>query len=250
MTPATIQAEFFSKLRQPLVCEEIFDTLTDTVFFVKDALGRYVVVNQTLADRLGVENKDDLIGLTVLQLFPKSLGEGFANEDRLVLTKGEHITDRLTKHLYRNHREGWSLLQRRPIYSDDDKIIGLIGLAKDLHAPNESGEDFRALSEVISHVQANFSSALKVPELARMAGLSSYQFDQRIRKIFQLSPSQFINKTRVDHACYLLTNSEQSIADIASSCGYADQSAFTRQFRQTTGLTPRAYRQDHEHHSH
>jgi AraC-like DNA-binding protein len=33
-----------------------------------------------------------------------------------------------------------------------------------------------------------------------------------------------------------------SIAAIAHACGYADHSAFARQFRRSTGLSPRAYR--------
>jgi AraC-like DNA-binding protein len=36
---------------------------------------------------------------------------------------------------------------------------------------------------------------------------------------------------------------EASVADIAQACGYADHSAFTRQFRATTGVTPSEYRQ-------
>jgi AraC-like DNA-binding protein len=33
-----------------------------------------------------------------------------------------------------------------------------------------------------------------------------------------------------------------SIAEVASACGYADQSAFTRAFRQTVGYSPSEYR--------
>lgn len=248
LTPDRIRANFFSKLKQPLVCEDIFDTLTDTVFFVKDHLGRYVVVNQTLVDRLGVKSKQELIGRTVLQVFPESLAENFAAMDKEVLLEGKLVNDRLQLHLFRNRRPGWSLLHRHPVYSENDKIIGLIGMAKDLHAPNESAEDYKVLAKVIDHIQQNYNKPLKVPELAQMAGMSPYQFDQRVRKIFYLSPGQFLNKTRIDHACYMLTNTDAPISDVAFDCGYADQSAFTRQFRQTTGMTPRVYRQEHEHH--
>jgi AraC-like DNA-binding protein len=33
------------------------------------------------------------------------------------------------------------------------------------------------------------------------------------------------------------------VAEIAQACGYGDHSAFTRQFKATTGLTPSQYRQ-------
>ena len=46
---------------------------------------------------------------------------------------------------------------------------------------------------------------------------------------------------RLDAALALLTG-DSSIADIAHACGYADHSAFTRQFRRSTGFSPREYR--------
>ena len=39
-----------------------------------------------------------------------------------------------------------------------------------------------------------------------------------------------------------LANEDRPIADIALSCGFCDQSALSRQFKQLTGLTPREYR--------
>ena len=50
------------------------------------------------------------------------------------------------------------------------------------------------------------------------------------------------DKTRVDAASRLLRGSALTVAAIAQACGYADHSAFTRQFKATVGLTPRAFR--------
>jgi transcriptional regulator GlxA family with amidase domain len=41
----------------------------------------------------------------------------------------------------------------------------------------------------------------------------------------------------------LLTTSALPVAEIALSCGYGDQTAFTRQFGATVGLPPAAYRE-------
>ena len=48
--------------------------------------------------------------------------------------------------------------------------------------------------------------------------------------------------TRIDAACDRLRLSAQPIAEIALHCGFYDQSAFTRQFKAVTGLTPGQYR--------
>jgi transcriptional regulator GlxA family with amidase domain len=49
-------------------------------------------------------------------------------------------------------------------------------------------------------------------------------------------------KLRVDLAERHLRQTDRSIAAIALETGYSDQSAFTRQFRRATGLSPREYR--------
>ncbi|WP_189659214.1 helix-turn-helix domain-containing protein, partial [Pseudomonas amygdali] len=46
----------------------------------------------------------------------------------------------------------------------------------------------------------------------------------------------------IEHACVLLDTTTLSITNIASSCGYADHSAFTRQFKSATHIKPMQYR--------
>jgi AraC-like DNA-binding protein len=98
------------------------------------------------------------------------------------------------------------------------------------------------VARAIEHIQSRFGEPLRVSELAAGAGLSEYQFEQRIRKIFQITAGQLIQKTRMDVAVRRLRETSDSIAAIALDCGYSDQSAFTRQFRQTVGLSPSQYR--------
>jgi AraC-like DNA-binding protein len=50
-----------------------------------------------------------------------------------------------------------------------------------------------------------------------------------------------IIKTRLEAASRMLAG-DSSVSDIAQACGYADHSAFTRQFRATVGVTPSEYR--------
>ena len=47
----------------------------------------------------------------------------------------------------------------------------------------------------------------------------------------------------MDRACYLLTNTKDSILSIAIQCGFTTLSSFNRTFRMVKGMTPREYRQ-------
>ena len=98
------------------------------------------------------------------------------------------------------------------------------------------------VAKAIRHVQTRFDGPLKITDLAARAGLSPYQFDQRIRRIFQITAGQFIHRVRMDAAVRRLRETKDPIAQIALDCGYSDQSAFTRQFRQTVGLSPTEFR--------
>ncbi len=69
-----------------------------------------------------------------------------------------------------------------------------------------------------------------------------FQFDQRIRAMFGLSAGQYLTRLRIDQASERLRRSDEPISQIALDCGYADQTAFTRQFRKVVGLSPGSYR--------
>ena len=64
MKPGTPQAELFARLGELFTGEALFDSLADVVYFIKNARGEYVVVNQTLVKRCGFAHKKALIGKT------------------------------------------------------------------------------------------------------------------------------------------------------------------------------------------
>ncbi|MEM1397910.1 MAG: AraC family transcriptional regulator, partial [Pseudomonadota bacterium] len=75
------------------------------------------------------------------------------------------------------------------------------------------------------------------------AQLTPYQLDRRIRRMFGLSTGQWLLKQRLDLAKAQLIETDKAIVEVAMDAGYSDQSAFSRQFLKTTGLTPTSFRQ-------
>ena len=118
----------------------------------------------------------------------------------------------------------------------------MVGISRDLNVPALPDTDLQGLSRILDHVRDHIDEPLRLEPLAESAGLSVYQLDQRIRALFHLSAGQYITKVRIDAACHALTHTATPIANIALDCGYGDQSAFTRQFKQSLGITPGAYR--------
>ena len=78
--------------------------------------------------------------------------------------------------------------------------------------------------------------------LARRSKLSSQRLARLTKRLFGLTPSQFITKSRIAAASRMLRDSGSSVAEIAHVCGFYDHSAFTRAFRSATGMTPSDFR--------
>jgi len=222
--------------------EELFDLIPGIVFFIKDNDGRYLGANRTLAKRCGVSSAGDLIGKTAADVFPGAMGIGYLKQDLNLIRSGNKISDKLELHLYISGQQGWCLTNKIPLFDADGCIKGLIGISQDLREPYSGGSHYSEISSAVEYIQKNYGEHLSLGELAALTGLSEYQFKRRMKWIFQITAGRFIIKTRIDASCELLAHSSTPIVDIALECGYSDQSAFTRQFRSITGLTPSGYR--------
>ena len=64
MKISTTTALLFTALREVdlRILEQLFDHMADTAFFVKDPLGRYLAVNDSLVERHGLREKSQLLG--------------------------------------------------------------------------------------------------------------------------------------------------------------------------------------------
>jgi AraC-like DNA-binding protein len=227
----------------PAELETLFDCLPDVVFFVKNRGGEYVVVNQTLVERCGKGSRAELLGRRPDEVFPGPLGRSYRAQDEQVLSSGEPIHDQLELHFYASGQRGWCLTHKLPLRSPGGAITGLYGFSRDLQAVNERSEDYSQVAQAVRRIHAEYGEPLRVAELARRAGLSAYQFERRMKRIFHISAGQLIQKVRLEAALQRLRESDASIAEIASACGYSDQSAFTRRFHRTVGMSPSEYRQ-------
>src|SRR5438309_2079084 len=113
MTPHQ-KKEFFDQLDEPFTGERLFDSLTDLVYFVKNARGHYLVVNQALVERCGFQDKRELIGRTADQVYPAPLGESYRAQDEAVLRTGEPILNHPELQIYPGGNTGWCVTSKVP----------------------------------------------------------------------------------------------------------------------------------------
>jgi AraC-like DNA-binding protein len=95
-----------------------------------------------------------------------------------------------------------------------------------------------ALQFLLSDLSADFP----VAELASRCGLSRSYFTRAFRISTGLPPHRWLMRFRIERAQEKLERTSESIAEIALSCGFADQSHLTRVFHAIIGSSPAAWR--------
>jgi len=106
--------------------------------------------------------------------------------------------------------------------------------------------DGNRMNLVHHYVIDNFKNKISLEEAASLANLTPVAFSRYFKARANKTFSAFVTEVKIGHACHLLLESDLSVAAICFECGYKTLSNFNRQFREITGLTPVAYRKEHE----
>ncbi|BCR26882.1 transcriptional regulator [Aquipseudomonas alcaligenes] len=244
LLPSTAPADLPSLLASLSAVAPLLDAMPGVVFFVKDAQARYVLVNQTLATRCGYRDKSELLGRTAEEVFPSRFGPLYTAQDKEVLEAGSLLADQLELHLYPGRQPGWCLTHKLALRNAAGQVIGMAGISCDLPAAQAAHPAYQKLAAVDEHIRQHYAQPISLAELTAIAGLSVAQLERHCKRIFQLTPRQMIHKARLGAASQLLLG-ELPITEIALRCGYTDHSAFSRQFKALTGLSPSQYRDSH-----
>ncbi|MEG2380142.1 MAG: response regulator [Oscillospiraceae bacterium] len=96
--------------------------------------------------------------------------------------------------------------------------------------------------KMIDYINENYEQKLYLNELAKQFDCNSNYCCGLFKKIFNLSFSEYVLKTRMKEAARLLTKTDTSITDIALKIGYDDYYYFNRMFKKFYNIPPRQYR--------
>lgn len=225
------------------VLAELFDHAPDLAFFIKDGAGRYLAVNESLVKRHGYRHKSQVLGRRPSDICPGDFGRLPTNQDAYVLRTGRPLLDHLEQQWYLPRRPVWCLTTKLPLRDATGKIIGIIGISRDVRAPMDPRNIPWELATVLEVFENNLAETVTPTTLARRAGLTSAKFARLMRRFFDLTPSQFITQTRLAAAARFLRETDTGVAEIAHECGFYDHSAFSRAFHSAMGVTPSAYRE-------
>lgn len=123
-----IRAEEALRNKQILI-DSILNQTTDVVY-VKDKLGKYILVNRSATEYVG-KHMNEIIGKTDYDIFSKTEADAMIEKDTIILknpsvqTFEEHVTNyKNIEHVY--------LSTKGPLYDQADKLIGTFGISRNI----------------------------------------------------------------------------------------------------------------------
>ncbi len=99
------------------------------------------------------------------------------------------------------------------------------------------------LARIVRHIDDHLGEPLKVDDLALVAGFSRSHFSRAFRRTTGDGPQRFVLKRRICRARDLISETSQSLTEIAAATGFSSQAHMTKAFRDELGVTPSRYRE-------
>jgi AraC-like DNA-binding protein len=198
---------------------------------------------------LGAPGEGSLIQCVTLSFSdPKAELVIAAMPELLVLRRGEHDHDALGSVLdlmateLSADRPGSDAIRARLADAAISMIVrNWAETAPDRPAWLKPGADPRIL-KAMQAIHSKPGNNWTIPELAAIAGMSRTLFIERFTSIMGMPPGRYLVKTRGVIANHLLRDSALNLAQIAQRLGYSDATAFSRAYRNWTGMPPSAAR--------
>ncbi len=117
-------------------------------------------------------------------------------------------------------------------------LLGLIEAAAKPEQPHASG----SIESLLAEMQEHPERAYPIDELSRRIGVNVVYLNRLFKRAIGLPPHAYLKSLRIEQAKKHLGAGDLTVSDIARKLGYPSSQHFATQFRQETGLSPRAWR--------
>jgi len=102
--------------------------------------------------------------------------------------------------------------------------------------------DHAVMKRLLALMRERYAEHLSLDDLARTAGLTSFQVIGLFKRAIGLTPHAYLLHVRMNAACHHLKRG-QSLAESALAAGFCDQAAMNKHFKRSYGITPLQFAQ-------
>lgn len=101
------------------------------------------------------------------------------------------------------------------------------------------------IQDVCHYICNYYNEPITLEQMARIAFMSPTYFSKKFKRVTGFGFKEYLNNIRIKMATNLLMETQYSITEIASYCGYHDSNYFGDVFKKIVGVSPNRYRKDH-----
>lgn len=137
----------------------------------------------------------------------------------------------------RSKREGYRLKVRGAVLQLFGELVRNGGGGISHHNKRRLGN----LKNALTYIEKHYSEQISLDELAQASSMNSRYLCRFFREMTHKTPIEYLNYYRIERACEQIATTNDSLTDIALSCGFCDLSYFIKVFKRHKGITPSAY---------
>lgn len=120
----------------------------------------------------------------------------------------------------------------------------LSGFMPQLELKSKTSSPQKELTKkIIDYMMKEFSGPITLDQVANTLGVDKFRISRIFSRQLHTSFTRYLNELRIEEAKRLLSKTTHPITDIAFECGFSAIRTFNRAFSETTGMTPKQYRQ-------
>lgn len=101
------------------------------------------------------------------------------------------------------------------------------------------------IQEVCRYICNYYNKPISLNEMAKIAYMSPTYFSKKFKRVTGFGFNEYLNNVRIKMATSLLMETQSSITEIATFCGYQDSNYFGDVFKKIIGISPNKYRKEH-----
>lgn len=170
-----------SLFKERFLLRSIIDNLPIRIY-VKDIMGRHIINNKSqYHDFLGAETEEETLGKTVFDYFPYEVAKKMTLIDRKVIVEGKSVRNIEESFINDQGQLRWILTSKVALKDASDKIIGLVGMTRDVTDRKEEEAELKNLNTELTKKAKALEQSNQ--ELEQFAYIASHDLQEPLRMI-------------------------------------------------------------------
>lgn len=101
------------------------------------------------------------------------------------------------------------------------------------------------VASLIDWIEQHYTEDISLERLAGLCGTNKKYLCTLFKAFTQTTPMDYVNRVRVENACYEMTAHHKTVTEAALASGFNDPNYFTRVFKKYKGIAPKKYLTTH-----